>query len=372
MMQRDFSAMFDGVYEGKRVFVTGSTGFKGVYLSFFLQKLKAEVLGIALPVPELSLYNICCGDKYLSTSFCDIRDKEKLEKILKDFQPEFVFHLAAQSLVRKSYAEPLETFSTNIMGTANILECCRNCESIRSVVVISSDKCYENRETLTPYKESDPMGGYDPYSASKGCTEIVASSYRRSFFPMEEYGKSHQVLLGSCRAGNVIGGGDYACDRLVPDLIRGAMAERETFLRNPSSVRPWQHVFEPLSGYLALGGKLYSGEKEFACGWNFGPDKGNIVSVAEAANSLQKNWDKIRIKVAPQKEVLHEANLLLLDSSMAREKLMWKSIWNMEKTFRMTGQWYRFWHEKGVNLLEEQLEEYIADAKKANVIWSMQ
>ncbi|MBO5760839.1 MAG: CDP-glucose 4,6-dehydratase [Lentisphaeria bacterium] len=363
--------MFDGVYEGKRVLVTGSTGFKGVYLSCFLQKLKAEVLGIALPMPELSLYNICRKEKSFSTLFCDIREKEKLEKILKEFQPEIVFHLAAQSLVKKSYTEPVETFSTNIMGTVNILECCRKCESIRSIIVISSDKCYENRETFTACKESDPMGGYDPYSASKGCTEIVTSAYRRSFFPIEEYGKSHHVLLGSCRAGNVIGGGDYAENRLIPDLVRGTLEERETILRNPASIRPWQHVFEPLSGYLALGAKLYSGEKDFAEGWNFGPGADQNISVGMASLLLQKYWDKVRIKEVQEKTLQHEAGLLFLDSSKAGEKLQWKSTWNIEKTFQMTAQWYSSYHEKGINLLEEQLQEYIFDAQKENILWSI-
>ena len=350
--------MFGGIYQGRKVLVIGSTGFKGMYLSFFLKKLGAEVFGIALPMPELSLWGMCRNDLPAETFHCDIRDKDKLGKIIKEFRPEIVFHLAAQSLVRKSYIDPLETFSVNVMGTANILECCRECESIRSIVVITSDKCYENRETLEPYKESDPMGGYDPYSASKGCTELVVSSYRRSFFPVEKYGKNHKVLLGSCRAGNVVGGGDYACDRLIPDLI-------------PASVRPWQHVFEPLAGYLLLGAELFRGKKEFAQGWNFGPEKENIVSVADAAGILQKFWDKIRIKTGPLEEQPHEANLLLLDSSKAREKLLWKSIWDMEKTFMATAQWYRSWHEKGENLLEQQLEEYISDAEKANVIWSM-
>lgn len=363
--------MFCGVYQGRKVLVTGSTGFKGMYLSFFLKKLGAEVYGTALPMPELSLWGMCRRELPAETFYCDIRDKEKLEKIIKEIRPEIVFHLAAQSLVRRSYIDPLETFSVNIMGTANILECCRNCESIRSIVVITSDKCYENRETLVPYKESDPMGGYDPYSASKGCTELIVSSCRRSFFPVEKYEKSHQTLLGSCRAGNVVGGGDYACDRLVPDLIRGAVENRETVLRNPSSVRPWQHVFEPLSGYLLLGAELFRGKKEFAQGWNFGPEKENIVSVADAAGSLQKYWNKIRIKTVPSEDQPHEANLLLLDSSNAREKLLWKSIWNMEKTFMATAQWYRACHEKDENILIPQLEEYISDADKANVIWSM-
>ena len=363
--------MFGGIYQGRKVLVTGSTGFKGMYLSFFLKKLGAEVFGIALPMPELSLWGMCRNDLPAETFHCDIRDKDKLGKIIKEFRPEIVFHLAAQSLVRKSYIDPLETFSVNVMGTANILECCRECESIRSLVVISSDKCYENREKPVPYTESDPMGGYDPYSASKGCTEIIVSSYRRSFFPLDKYGKDHHVLLGSCRAGNVIGGGDYACDRLVPDLVRGALEGKETILRNPFSVRPWQHVWEPLAGYLLLGAELFSGKKEFACGWNFGPENGNMLSVADAAGLLGKYWGKIKTKTEQISGQPHEANLLLLDSTKARKELLWQSVWNMEKTFMATAQWYRACHEKGENILEKQLEEYISDAKNANVSWSM-
>ncbi|MBR2364083.1 MAG: CDP-glucose 4,6-dehydratase [Lentisphaeria bacterium] len=363
--------MFQGIYNKRRVLVTGFSGFKGAYLAYFLHRLGAEICGVALPVEEPSLCSIARIEKLLRCEYCDIRDREKLEEIIQNFKPEMVFHLAAQSLVRKSYKEPVETFSTNVMGTVNLLECCRICESIRSIVVISSDKCYENRETLVPYKESDPLGGYDPYSASKGCTEIVAASYRKSFFPVEKYGKTHQILLGSCRAGNVVGGGDYACDRLIPDLVRGALEGKETLLRNPDSVRPWQHVWEPLSGYLALGAELFSGKREFAQGWNFGPEKENIVRVGEAAGLLQKYWGKIRIKIYSSGDQLHEANLLLLDSSKAREKLSWQSIWNMEKTFMATAQWYSSYHEEGIDLLEKQYEEYIYDAVKANVKWSI-
>lgn len=367
--------MFGGIYQGKKVLITGSTGFKGSYLAVFLNLLGAECCGIGLPMPEKSHFDLCGAGKFCPTVYCDIRNREKLNKIIRDFQPEILFHLAAQSLVRKSYYDPLETYSTNVMGTANILECCRNCDSLRAVVVISSDKCYQNREISVPYREEDPLGGYDPYSASKGCTEIVTASYRQSFFSPENYGHTHQVLLGSCRAGNVIGGGDYACDRLVPDLVRGALAGKETVLRNPFSVRPWQHVWEPLAGYLLLGEKLLRGEISFAESWNFGPESGNLVRVLDAACLLQKYWDKIKIRTdesCHEKErALHEAGLLLLDSSKARRILQWESVWNMEKTFKAAAQWYRRYHEEGVILSEEQLEEYIEDAVKANVQWSI-
>lgn len=364
--------MFGGIYLKRRVLITGYNGFKGSYLSFFLRRLGAEVSGIALPAEgEEVLSEISAVDTFVRGEYCDIRDKEKLEFYFQKFQPEIVFHLAAQSLVRKSYEAPLETFSTNVMGTANILDCCRRCDSLRAIVVVSSDKCYENRETLVPYKEEDPLGGFDPYSASKGCTEIVASSYRRSFFSLEEYGKKHHILLASCRAGNVVGGGDYACDRLVPDLVRGALAGEKTLLRNPASVRPWQHVLEPLSGYLAVGAKLLAGEKEFAESWNFGPEKESIVSVEEAAFLLGKYWDRIAVTLWKEEEKndLHEAKLLLLDSGKAGEKLKWKSIWNKEKTFEMTAKWYKSYHTEKKNILEEVLEEYLCDAGKAEVQW---
>ena len=362
--------MFQGVYGKRRVLVTGFSGFKGTCLSFFLRRLGAELAGTALPMPEPSLWKISGGERFLRGEYCDIRNLEKLEKIFAEFRPEIVFHLAAQSLVRKSYEDPLETFSSNVMGTVNVLECCRHCESVRAAVVVSSDKCYENRETLVPYTEKDPLGGHDPYSASKGCTEIVAASYRKSFFPPEKYGITHRLLLASCRAGNVIGGGDYAPDRLVPDLVRGALAGKETILRNPDSVRPWQHVWEPLSGYLALGAKLFSGEKAFASCWNFGPESACVIPVREASFLLGKSWDRIQVKECRNEEAPHEAKLLLLDSTKARTLLHWKNVWDAEKTFQATARWYRAFHEEGVNLLEEQLEEYIRDAKEQNLEWS--
>ncbi|MHC4394849.1 MAG: CDP-glucose 4,6-dehydratase, partial [Planctomycetota bacterium] len=280
------------IYKDKKVLITGHTGFKGSWLALRLCRTGAKVVGYALGAPTSpSHYELLSPDCF--SIIGDIRDGDKLEKVIEQEQPEIIFHLAAQPLVRQSYQEPAETFSTNIMGTVNLLNACRKFSAVRAIVVITSDKCYENQELERGYREDDAMGGHDPYSASKGCAEIVTSSYRRSFFPISKYGKEHTTLLASARAGNVIGGGDWAQDRLIPDIVRAASKNETVFIRNPNAIRPWQHVLEPLSGYLMLGQKLLEGNIEFAQGWNFGPSEGDELTVETMVEQLQRHWDRI-------------------------------------------------------------------------------
>ena len=361
--------MFNNIYCGKKVLVTGHTGFKGSWLCTWLKMLGAEVCGIAL-----ELDTDPCHFKLLAPDFrseiCDICDGEKVQDIFSDFQPEAVFHLAAQPIVRLSYREPAATFAANVMGTVNVLEACRKTASVRAIVAISSDKCYENREQLAGYKEDDPMGGYDPYSASKGCTELVISSYRRSFFNNCDFGTKHNTLLASGRAGNVIGGGDWACDRLVPDIMRAASEGKTAIIRSPLSVRPWQHVLEPLSGYLLLGEKLLNGNVQAAEAWNFGPDDDGIICVRQAAEMLKNSWSAISIKEDPPKDQVHEAKLLRLDCTKARERLDWHGTLTPLQTFEMTSAWYRSFYTENKLLTMPQIEEYITLAQQRNLSWT--
>lgn len=360
--------MFGGIYEGRRVLVTGHSGFKGSWLSAWLLRLGARVCGIALrPGYEPNLYSLLNLD--LESEWSNVRESEEVRSIFAYFQPEIVFHLAAQALVLPSYEDPALTFATNVMGTVNVLEACRATPAVRAVVIVTSDKCYENREQLRGYREEDPMGGFDPYSASKGCAELVTASYRRSFFPVEKFGSAHRTLVASARAGNVIGGGDWAADRLVPDLMRSAAARREEPLRNPDAVRPWQHVLEPLSGYLELGRKLYEGHTEFADAWNFGPAPGAAVSVKEAAAALQRCWPAVRFRAAGNPEAPHEAKLLQLDCTKARQLLKWHGVWEPETAFRRTAEWYRdFYCQKQINT-DADFDAYFESAAAAEMEW---
>lgn len=362
--------MFNDSYKNRKILVTGHTGFKGSWLCVWLRSLGAEVCGVSLEINTVPNHFGLLAQDFRS-EICDIRDAKAVLDIFNDFRPEAVFHLAAQPIVRLSYREPVETFSSNVMGTVNVLEACRKTDSVKAIVAISSDKCYENREQLTGYREDDPMGGFDPYSASKGCTELVISSYRRSFFAPEEYGKKHFSLLASGRAGNVIGGGDWAEDRLVPDIMRAAAEKRPAVIRSPKSVRPWQHVLEPLSGYLLLGEKLLNGDVSAAEAWNFGPDDDGVICVEDAANALKKYWDAISVTIAPPKDQPHEAKLLRLDCSKARSRLGWHGALSPEQTFEMTSEWYKNFYCGGSVLTSEQIEKYISIAKQRGLSWTI-
>jgi len=326
-------------WRGKRVLVTGHTGFKGSWLSLWLHEAGAIVGGYSLPPSSVeNLYEIAEVGSSVESLFADIRNLPELKRQFDCFQPEVVFHLAAQAIVRQSYAAPIETYEVNVMGTANVLESVRSCDSCRVVLVVTSDKCYENREWDWGYRECDPMGGHDPYSSSKGCAELVTSAYRRSFF-----GPSSQrpVAIASARAGNVIGGGDFAKDRLVPDLVNAMRKHSVLTIRYPDAVRPWQHVLEPLSGYILLAEKLWCAPQRFADSWNFGPLANDCRPVRWIIEKLNEYADEsISWTVDPNAKP-HEAGLLTLDSTKARTSLGWHSRWPVETALRSAVDWYR-------------------------------
>lgn len=335
------AAIPPGFWPGKRVFLTGHTGFKGGWLSLWLQKLGAEVHGYALAPPtEPNLFSVASVSTGMAGStIADIRDAGRLAEAMRAARPDIVFHLAAQPLVRYSYAEPGETYATNVMGTVNLLEAVRNTPSVKSIVIVTSDKCYENREWVWPYREDEAMGGYDPYSSSKACAEIVTAAYRRSF--LEAAG----VGVASARAGNVIGGGDWAADRLLPDFFRALDAGQPLVIRAPNAVRPWQHVLEPLSGYLTLAERLSADRAAFAEAWNFGPADGDARPVGWIVERLTaaRQGASWQLDKNPQ---LHEAGYLKLDSSKARARLGWQPRWNLQAALGKTMEWHQGWRDR--------------------------
>jgi len=354
---------FAGIYRGKRVLVTGHTGFKGSWLSLWLHELGANVIGISLP-PEGSPSHWDLLSLPIDDHLLDIRDAEALNEIFEQVQPEVVFHLAAQPLVRRSYRAPLDTWSTNVMGTANVLEACRRTSNVRAVVAITTDKCYENREWPWGYRENDRLGGHDPYSASKASAELVAASYRSAFFHADS-----APVLATARAGNVIGGGDWSEDRLIPDLVRALEHQVSLEIRSPKATRPWQHVLESLSGYLLLGQKLLVNGKVFAQAWNFGPDPEGNRTVSEVLSKLNQHWQHLRWHVTTQAQP-HEANSLYLDSAKARASLGWQPVWRIDTTLGKTADWYRSWLHAGEVISRRQLAEYVASAAEANLDWA--
>lgn len=329
-------------WAGKKVFLTGHTGFKGGWLAVWLHKLGAQVHGFSLDTPTTpSFFDIAQVAKVLATDTRgDIRDYRVLEAAMKKVGPDVVFHLAAQPLVRASYREPLETLNTNIMGTAHLLEAARQISSLKAILIITTDKCYENCEWIYPYREIDPLGGHDPYSASKACAEIVAASYRASFFA-----KANAISVATARAGNVIGGGDWAEDRLIPDCIRAFSNGEGVELRYPEAIRPWQHVLDPLAGYIMLAESL-SGEAapNFAEGWNFGPDASGDATVGEVAKRAATLWGNGKITLPESSGQPHEAELLRLDITKARSRLRWQPRWPFDRALKETVGWYKAWH----------------------------
>jgi CDP-glucose 4,6-dehydratase len=360
--------LFCGVYKNRKVLITGHTGFKGSWLAFWLSQMGADVLGYSLE-PDTNPNHFSMLDLPIESVIGDIRDIKHLTRVFDRFQPEIIFHLAAQSLVRRSYDDPVETFKTNIMGTVNIFEACRRTSSVRAVINITSDKCYENREWVWGYRENDPMGGYDPYSASKGCAELVTAAYRNSFFNLAEYDRKHYTLLASARAGNVIGGGDWAKDRIMTDMMEAVSQGEKLYIRNPRATRPWQHVLEPLSGYLLLGQKLLEGKTEFAEAWNFGPNDDGAISVVQMVQEMRKIWNKINYQVEQNRDNPHEAGLLKLDCSKARMRLNWKGAWDSRTTFAKTAIWYQSYYENQQVITQKQLREYVADAGEVGLGW---
>jgi CDP-glucose 4,6-dehydratase len=347
-------------YKGKRVFITGHTGFKGSWLLKVLNCLDAEVVGYALdPNTNPNLFSIINGKKLCKSIIGDIRDIRKLHKTIIDFQPDFVFHLAAQPLVRISYQIPAETFDVNAIGTANVLDGIRFLEKPCIGIMVTTDKVYQNNETGQAYKEDERLGGYDPYSASKACAELVIDSYRKSFFNPKQYVK-HQKSIASVRAGNVIGGGDWATDRLVPDIVRSLSDNKTVQIRNPKAVRPWQHILEPLSGYLTLGIFISQNPVEYAGAFNFGPYAEDVLTVQEMASLAIKIWGNGNIEFPILENQPHEASLLCLDISKATEKLKWKPKWNAQQALEYTLNWYKayYYNENIDKLMYEQINNY--------------
>ena len=354
--------IFNDFYRDKRVLVTGHTGFKGSWLSIWLHKLGAEVVGIGLD-PYFDKDNFVLSDigkKMKADIRADIRDGEKMKQIFAEYQPEIVFHLAAQPLVRLSYDIPVETYQINVMGTINVMEAIRACDSVKVAVMITTDKCYDNKESLTGYKEDDPFGGYDPYSSSKGACEIAIQSWRRSFFNPEDYGKKHHVSLASVRAGNVIGGGDWSKDRIIPDCIRALEAGEPIGIRSPKAVRPWEHVLEPLSGYMFLAQKMWGRPTEFCEGWNFGPEQDSVSTVWEVASKLVQSLGRGELKDVSDPNSLHEANLLMLDITKAKTRLGWLPRLNTLQTIDLVADWYKRYKQEDVyTLCVEEIEKFI-------------
>tara|TARA_B100001093_G_scaffold519437_2_gene608470 strand:- start:430 stop:1512 length:1083 start_codon:yes stop_codon:yes gene_type:complete len=326
-------------WKGKRVFLTGHTGFKGGWTVLCLQRLGAIVKGYALePSATVSLFGIANIRDDIESEFGDIRDLDRLKKSLLDFSPEIVIHMAAQPLVRLSYHNPVDTYQTNVMGTVNLFEAVRACESVIAVLNITTDKCYENNEWVWGYRENEAMGGHDPYSSSKGCSELVTSSYRRSFF-----GDNSGVYLASARAGNVIGGGDWSQDRLIPDALHAFGRNKPVVIRNPLATRPWQHVLEPISGYLLLAENLYLDGKIYSEAWNFGPKDECVRSVGEVMDYLVTIWPTDVSWVLDGSEQPHEAELLKLDISKVKMRLKWKPTWDLNQTLRSIIEWHQSW-----------------------------
>ncbi len=340
-------------WSDRRVLITGHTGFKGSWLALWLQTLGADVTGYALPPPTSpSLYTVASVDRGMRSIIADIRDADRLRQELEAARPEIVLHLAAQPLVRKSYLDPVDTYSTNVMGLVHLLEAVRTTDSVRAVIVVTSDKCYENQEWEWGYRESEPMGGYDPYSSSKGCAELITSAYRRSYLADAGVG------IASGRAGNVIGGGDWADDRLVPDLVRAFGSGESAVIRNPGAIRPWQHVLEPLSGYLMLAERLFAERERYAGGWNFGPENSSVQRADWIARTLAADWGHDASWRVENGNGPHEARVLKLDSSKAQMRLGWHSCWDLPEALHRVVSWHKA-QRKHANMRDETIAQIV-------------
>ena len=354
----------------RRVLLTGHTGFKGTWMSLWLQKLQARLRGLALEQSvQPSFFDLVHAADQMEDRRGDIRDLNLVTSTMTEFQPEIVIHMAAQSLVRHSFVDPIGTYATNVMGTAHVLEAARGCATVRAIVVITSDKCYENREWDRGYVEADAMGGYDPYSSSKGCAELVTSAYRRSYFNPERY-REHRVAVASARAGNVIGGGDWALDRLIPDAMRAFLSKQEFVVRFPNAVRPWQYVLEPLSGYLQLAQALCTAGPGFAEAWNFGPSAEAERPVRYLAERVTALWgDGARWCAKPQSNAPHEAHYLTVDAAKARNMLGWRPRLSLDKALTQTVEWYKVFSQ-GLDMRAFSLGQIAAYGEKAEHAFS--
>jgi CDP-glucose 4,6-dehydratase len=332
-------------WHDRRVFLTGHTGFKGSWLALWLSKLGAQVRGYALdPCTKPNLFTLASVGTSVEDIRGDIRDYAKLETSIIEFRPEIVFHLAAQPLVRRSYADPVGTYSTNVMGTVHVMEAIRKTPSVRAVVCVTTDKCYQNQEWIWPYRENDPLGGYDPYASSKACAEIVSAAYRSSFFPIEGL-SDHHVAVATARAGNVIGGGDWSEDRLIPDLVRGFRARQPVLIRRPHAIRPWQHVLDPLHGYMMLAQELLGQPARFASSYNFGPGDEDVWPVERIATEMVRMWGNGASWIRDAIPGVHEDHVLRLDASKARAQLGWQPRLKIEAAIEWTTAWYRAWNQ---------------------------
>lgn len=355
--------IFNNFYKGKRVLVTGHTGFKGSWLSIWLHELGAEVIGVALdPFTERDNYVLSgIGKKIKADIRADICDGKRMKEIFQEYQPEIVFHLAAQPLVRLSYDIPVDTYETNVMGTINIMEAMRVTDCVKVGIMITTDKCYENKEQIWGYRENEPMGGYDPYSSSKGAAEIAIASWRRSFFNPADYGAKHHVSIASVRAGNVIGGGDWALDRIIPDCIKALEAGKPIDIRSPKAIRPWQHVLEPLSGYMLLAQKMWDEPTKYCEGWNFGPRAESITPVWDVAQDVIKYYGSGTLNNVSDPNAPHEAKLLMLDISKAKFLLGWEPRMNIHQCVELTVDWYQRYKQNNVyKICKEQINKYLS------------
>lgn len=359
--------LFSGIYKSKTVLVTGHTGFKGSWLCFWLKQMGANIVGYSLEAPTTPNHFELL-DLDIHSVIGNINDFDKLNETFEKYKPDIVFHLAAQALVKVSYDNPIETYETNVLGTLKVLEASKKA-NVKAIVNITSDKAYENKEWFWGYREIDSLGGYDPYSSSKACADILATSYRNSYFNINDYKTKHNTLLATCRAGNVIGGGDWAKDRLIPDIMISTSKNEKVKIRNPKATRPWQHVLESLSGYLSIGQKLLEERIEFADSWNFASQNEESITVEESLKIIDNYW-QIRYEVSNNINQVHEASLLKLDSSKAHNLLKWKSVWNIEKTFEKTINWYKnYYTNKSINTYDD-LNDYVLSAKKNHLEWS--
>jgi CDP-glucose 4,6-dehydratase len=359
--------LFNNLFEGKTVLVTGHTGFKGSWLSIWLRELGANVIGYALePYTEEDNFVVAKVGSKTRSFIGDIRDYDKLRGIFDECRPEIVFHMAAQSLVRSSYQHPKLTYDTNVGGTVNFFECCRLTDSVRVIINVTSDKCYENKEWIWGYRENDPVGGYDPYSSSKGCSEIITAAYRNSFFNVGLQ-KQHNKSISSVRAGNVIGGGDWREDRLVPDCIRALRNNKPIGIRSPKSVRPWQYVLEPLGGYLLLASKMYEDGEKYSGAWNFGPDYGSIITVEELVRGLTGYWGNGQYKDLSEglAHEPHEAKSLVLDISKATNLLNWRPALTVNEAIEYTVNWYKS-PDVDYDFCVSQIRDYVGKLTKSD------
>jgi CDP-glucose 4,6-dehydratase len=355
--------MFNNAYSDRKVLITGHTGFKGSWLALWLKALGAKVFGISLAPQTVPSHWDLLNIK-MESAYIDIRDQTLLHRKLLAIKPEMIFHLAAQPLVRQSYIDPLETWSINVMGTANVLNSCRTLEGLAGVVVITTDKCYENKEWEWGYREIDPLGGHDPYSASKAGSELVAASFRKSFFDTPA-----SPLIATTRAGNVIGGGDWSKDRLIPDLVRSIDTGDVLKIRYPNATRPWQHVLECLSGYLLVGQRMLEGDVSMATAWNFGPGAEGNKQVHDVLDALQRH--QLDVNWSPEAaQQMHEAKLLQLDSGRARQHLGWRPVWSFDEGIKATAEWYFNWQKSGLVLSVNQLDEYVKQAQQLQHPWA--